>query len=129
MTSTAAPALVLVAEDDPDLRALVEVVLQSAGYRAVTVASGAAALETATTELPCLMVLDVMMPGLSGLEVCRAVRARASTAGCPILLMSSHTAPDDVAAGLAAGADDYLPKPFSPTELLRRVRRLLPTAA
>jgi DNA-binding response OmpR family regulator len=75
------------------------------------------------------MVLDVVMPGIGGLEVCRAVRARTDASGCAILLMSSHASPEDIAEGIAAGADDYLPKPFTPAELLRRVTVLLQTAA
>jgi DNA-binding response OmpR family regulator len=116
---------VLVADDDDDIRRLVELVLQKAGIPADTVDGGIPALAEARTSLRELIVLDVRMPDMSGLEVCRQLKADKTTAGGHVLLMSSDYSTEDIEAGYAAGADDYLPKPFSPTELVRRVSRLL----
>jgi DNA-binding response OmpR family regulator len=129
MVPTVLPAVVLVAEDDPDLRALVEVVLHGAGYRVVAVEDGEQAVHLAVTVAACLLVLDVRMPGVGGLDVCRTVKSQPSRYGCAVLLMSSGASPEEVAAGFAAGADDFLPKPFTPADLLLRVGRLLETAA
>jgi len=126
MADTAtAPSRVLIVDDDDDIRRLVEIVLQKAGIAADSVDGGIPALEAARSTAPELVVLDVRMPDMSGLEVCRQLKADESTAGGHILLMSSDYTTEDVAAGYAAGADDYLPKPFSPGELIRRVTRLL----
>jgi DNA-binding response OmpR family regulator len=128
MAPTIAPAEVLVADDDPDLRAFVEIVLSGAGYPTVSVASGAELLGCAAVRPPRLVVLDVRMPGLSGLDACRALRADPLTACCAVLLISSRTGEDEIADGFAAGADDYLTKPFTPGQLVERVARLLETA-
>lgn len=116
---------VLIADDDDDLRRLVSIVLQKAGIAADSVGGGISALEAARSTTRELIVLDVRMPDMSGLEVCRQLKADEATAHGHILLMSSDSTTEDVAAGYAAGADDYLPKPFSPGELVRRVTRLL----
>jgi DNA-binding response OmpR family regulator len=116
---------VLIADDDDDLRRLVEVVLLKAGIDAEAVGGGVSALAAARNSRRRLVVLDVKMPDMSGLEVCRQLKADESTAHSQVLLMSSDFSQDDVAAGYAAGADDYLPKPFRPSELVRRVSRLL----
>lgn len=120
-----APNRVLIVDDDDDIRRLVEIVLQKAGIPADSVDGGIPALEAARRNTRDLLVLDVRMPDMSGLEVCRQLKADEATSGGHILLMSSDYTTEDVAAGYAAGADDYLPKPFSPTELIRRVTRLL----
>jgi DNA-binding response OmpR family regulator len=125
MTPATGASLILVAEDDPDLRALVDVLLANAGYRAAAVGSGTELLCRAAEHPPRLVILDVRMPGLSGLDVCRLLRADPRTSGCAVLMVSSHAAADDVAAGRAAGADDYLAKPFTPRQLLDRVTRML----
>jgi DNA-binding response OmpR family regulator len=126
MADTAtAPNRVLIVDDDDDIRRLVELVLQKAGILADSVDGGIRALEAARRSTPELVVLDVRMPDLSGLEVCRQLKSDEATASGHILLMSSDYTTEDVAAGYAAGADDYLPKPFSPGELVRRVTRLL----
>jgi DNA-binding response OmpR family regulator len=117
---------VLIADDDADIRELVAMVLRQAGFLATTVEGGGDALAAADSgDGPNLYVLDVRMPDVSGLEVCRALRARADTAHLPIMLISAETAPADVAAAYEAGADLYLPKPFSPRELVRCVDELL----
>jgi DNA-binding response OmpR family regulator len=122
----ARPAVrVLVADDEDDIRALVVLAVRKAGCTVVgTVADGAAALDLARVERPDLAVLDVSMPGATGLEVCTALRADAATAGIRILLLSAGASLEDVAAGLAAGADAYLAKPFQVSGLVHQVRAL-----
>ena len=116
---------VLVADDEDDIRALVALAVGKAGCAVVaSVADGAAALDSARTELPDLAVLDVSMPGATGLEVCAALRADPVTAGIRILLLSAGASLEDVAAGLAAGADAYLAKPFQVSGLVHQVRTL-----
>ena len=121
------PALVrvLVADDEDDIRALVALAVRKAGCTIVgSVADGTPALGLARTELPDLAVLDVSMPGATGLEVCAALRADPATAGIRILLLSAGASLDDVAAGLAAGADAYLAKPFQISGLVHQVGAL-----
>ena len=119
------PARVLVADDEPDIRVLVTLAVAKAGCQVVAaVADGTAALAAALADPPDLVVLDVSMPGATGLEVCAALRAAPATAGCRVLLLSAGASPDDVARGLAAGADAYLAKPFSVAGLVARVREL-----
>ena len=121
---TAAPR-VLVADDEDDIRALVGLAVRRAGCTVATqVADGTQALIAARTDPPGLAVLDVSMPGATGLEVCTALRADPATAAVPVLLLSAGATPEDVARGLAAGADAYLAKPFSDAGLVARVREL-----
>jgi DNA-binding response OmpR family regulator len=116
---------VLVADDEDDIRALVCLAVGKAGCHVIgSVAEGGAALAVARTELPDLAVLDVSMPGATGLQVCTALRADPATAGIRILLLSAGASPDDVARGLAAGADAYLAKPFPISGLVHQVRAL-----
>jgi DNA-binding response OmpR family regulator len=120
--ATADGPRVLVADDEPDIRLLVEVAVRRSGARLVaSLGDGAAALTAARAEKPDAVVLDVSMPGLTGLEVCTALRADPATAGTTILLLSAGASPEDVARGLAAGADAYLAKPFSVAELSHRL--------
>jgi DNA-binding response OmpR family regulator len=117
---------VLVADDEDDIRALVALAVRKSGCVVVaSVADGAAALDLARAELPELAVLDVSMPGATGLEVCTALRADPATAAIRILLLSAGASPEDVAAGLAAGADAYLAKPFQVSGLVRQVHALV----
>ncbi|MCW2741408.1 MAG: Response regulator with CheY-like receiver domain and winged-helix DNA-binding domain [Blastococcus sp.] len=119
------PVRVLVADDEDDIRALVGLAVAKAGCTVVaSVADGAAALRSARAGLPDLAVLDVSMPGATGLEVCAELRADPLTAGIGILLLSAGASADDVARGLAAGADAYLAKPFAVTALVQQVRAL-----
>ena len=119
------PVRVLVADDEDDIRALVCLAVGKAGCTvAHAVADGTAALAGARAGLPELAVLDVSMPGATGLEVCIALRADPATAGMRILLLSAGASHDDVARGLAAGADAYLAKPFGVAALVRQVQAL-----
>ena len=123
--SVAAPVRVLVADDEDDIRDLVCLAVRKAGAAEVTaVADGTAALAAARLHLPDLAVLDVSMPGATGLEVCASLRAEPATAGIAILLLSAGASLDDVARGLSAGADAYLAKPFSVAGLVAQVRTL-----
>src|SRR5688572_20413342 len=122
MASTTARARVLVVDDDPKILSLLRRGLSFEGYQVATAEDGVAALAVARDELPDLVVLDVMMPGLDGLEVCRRLRAGADV---PILMLTARDTVPDRVAGLDAGADDYLVKPFAFDELLARVRALL----
>ena len=121
----AAGARVMVADDEDDIRTLVCLAVRRAGCEVVdSVADGALALAAARAGRPDLAVLDVSMPGATGLEVCAALRADPATAGIRILLLSAGASPDEVAGGLSAGADAYLPKPFSVAGLVQQVRAL-----
>jgi DNA-binding response OmpR family regulator len=116
---------VLVADDEDDIRALVCLAVAKAGCTVTdSVADGTAALAAARAGAPDLAVLDVSMPGATGLEVCTALRADPATAGIRILLLSAGASLDDVARGLTAGADAYLAKPFGVAALVQQVRAL-----
>jgi len=117
-----ADAPVLVVEDDAKTLALITQYLQREGFRTVAAASGEAALEQVQREAPCLVILDLMLPGLSGLEVCRRLRGSSDV---PILILSARCEVEDRVTGLRLGADDYLTKPFSPRELVARVQAIL----
>jgi DNA-binding response OmpR family regulator len=124
MTDRGTP-LVLVADDEEDIRALVAFRLRRAGYDVITAADGAEALTLATTRRPDLIVLDMMMPKATGLEVTRSLREQDSTRDIPVILLTARAQEADVASGFAAGADDYVKKPFSPMDLQLRVQALL----
>ncbi len=115
-------ARVLVAEDDVKQAYLVRVYLERDGHSVQVVGDGRTALERCRAYRPDLVVLDVMMPGLDGLDVCRILRGESDV---PILLLTARAAEDDLLTGLDIGADDYLTKPYSPRELTARVRALL----
>ncbi len=116
-------AAVLVVDDDGLIRRMLERTLAAEGYGVVSAPDGGAALAAVERSAPDLVVLDVAMPGLDGLAVCRRLRAKGLS--LPILLLTARDAVRDRVAGLDAGADDYLVKPFAPDELLARVRALL----
>lgn len=118
-------ATILLAEDEADIRRLLALKLKQAGHVVRAFGDGATALADARTHAPDLAVLDVAMPGISGLEVCRELRKNPSTARVPILILTARAQQADIAAGLAAGASEYIPKPFSPRELADRVNALL----
>src|SRR5215470_7220875 len=116
---------VLVVEDEPDIRRLVVLHLERDGFRCRTVANGLDALRESKANVPDLVVLDLMLPGLDGLEVCRRLRSDATTAGVPIIMLTAKSDEVDRVVGLEVGADDYVAKPFSPKELVARVRAVL----
>jgi len=116
---------VLVVEDDPDISELVARYLDKAGYTTTRVTSGRAALDAVRSKPPDLIVLDVMLPQIDGLEVCRLLRADDKTAAVPIIMLTARAEESERIVGLEMGADDYLAKPFSPNELVARVRALL----
>ncbi|HWZ89074.1 MAG TPA: response regulator transcription factor [Polyangiaceae bacterium] len=113
---------VLIVDDEKRIREVVEYALQKNGYRVSSVADGPAALSAVERDPPDLVVLDVMLPGLDGLEVCRRIRSHRQT---PILFLSARADEVDRIVGLELGGDDYLVKPFSPRELVARVRAVL----
>ena len=123
--SESAKVRIVVADDDRDILDLVVFKLSQAGYDVVGVSDGLAALAAIEAEPPRLAILDVMMPGLSGLDVLRKVRANEATKGLDIILLTARARDSDVDAGFAMGATDYVIKPFSPRELLHRVNALL----
>ena len=116
---------VLVADDDADIRDLVAFKLEQAGFDVITAEDGPAALSAAHAQLPDIAVLDISMPGMSGLDVCRMLRADPTTAHMMIIMLTARAQENDVEGGFSAGADDYLIKPFSPRELTTRVQALL----
>lgn len=119
------PALVLVADDDPLLRELVRFKLEAAGHKVSFAVDGERALAAAHDDQPDLVILDSMMPVLSGPEVLRALKEDPGTAAIPVLMLTSRKGQDDVVSALRGGAADYLTKPFLPDELAMRVEGLL----
>ncbi len=118
---------VVIADDDADIRALIALSVTRAGaVVAARVSTGGAALDAIKLHVPDLAILDVSMPEMTGLQVCRALRADPATSGVRILVLSAAVHPDAVAEGIAAGADAYEPKPFSPRTLSELIRALLP---
>ena len=116
---------VLVADDDADIRSLLEFRLKQAGYQVIAVADGEAAFSAAIEHRPDLAVLDVMMPKLDGYELTRRVREHEEIGRMPIILLTARVQDADVERGFELGADDYLKKPFSPQELRARVQAIL----
>jgi DNA-binding response OmpR family regulator len=125
-TTTAAWARVLLVEDETDIRELIRYSLEQAGLEVEEASDGAEALDKLRAFVPDLLVLDLMLPGMPGLEVCQRLRSRADTMQLPIMVVSAKAAASDKALGLAMGADDYVTKPFSPRDLLLRAMALLP---
>ncbi|MGH2475986.1 MAG: response regulator [Candidatus Limnocylindrales bacterium] len=132
-TPTADPAIptapILVVDDDAKIVRLVRTYLERDGFSVVTAADGPAALDAIETHAPALVVLDLMLPELDGRAVIRAVRRDEEAGRTPILVLSARSSTIDRIAGLEDGADDYLPKPFSPAELVLRVKSILRRAA
>jgi len=118
-------ARILVVEDDPDIASLLAHYLQRAGFEADMVSSGVDVLPRMKKAPPDLLLLDLMLPGLDGLEVCRAVRSDGHTASIPIIMVTAKGEESDRIVGLELGADDYITKPFSPNEVIARIRALL----
>jgi len=113
---------ILIVDDDPPSVKMIGFLLREEGYTILTASSGPEALRLLNEEMPDLVILDVMMPGMDGLEVCRRIRR---STDLPIIFLSARGEASDRVAGLDVGADDYLPKPFEPSELLARVRAVM----
>ncbi len=116
---------ILVVDDEPEAVELVEFNLKQAGYAVTTAMDGAEALKKARAQTPDLIVLDVMLPEMDGFEICKSLRLDAATAKVPIIMLTAKAAEIDRVLGLELGADDYLTKPFSPRELMLRVKKIL----
>ena len=116
---------ILLVEDDPDIRHLVSYKLTRGGFDVVDVADGLAALRAARDNPPDLVLLDVRMPRMSGLEVCRELRAGPLAKTVPIIMLTARSRPQDLEQGYAAGATEYIVKPFSPRDLQERVEAAL----
>jgi len=116
---------VLLAEDDMDIRDLVTFKLRQQGYEVRAFEDGLSALASARDDPPDLAVLDITMPGMSGLDVCRELRADPATSDVPIILLTARAQESDIETGFSVGADDYVVKPFSPRELVSRMQAVL----
>jgi phosphate regulon transcriptional regulator PhoB len=116
---------ILVVEDEPDIRKLVQYNLAQERFKVLEAEDGEQALKILQREKPNLIILDLMLPGLSGLELCKLLRERPQTAQLPILMLTAKAGEADKVLGLEIGADDYLTKPFSPREMIARVRAIL----
>ena len=116
---------ILVVDDEPEAVELVEFNLKQAGYAVTTAMDGAEALKKARAQTPDLIVLDVMLPEMDGFEICKSLRLDAATAKVPIIMLTAKAAEIDRVLGLELGADDYLTTPFSPRELMLRVKKIL----
>jgi two-component system phosphate regulon response regulator PhoB len=122
-------AKILVVDDEPDALELIEVNLKGAGYEVLSATNGQQALAKARAALPALIILDVMLPEVGGLEVCKILRHDPKTASIPIIMLTARAAEIDRVVGLELGAEDYITKPFSPRELILRVKNLLKRGA
>ncbi|MFB3895303.1 MAG: response regulator [bacterium] len=116
---------ILVVDDEKDIVELIRYNLEKEGYRVIAAFDGTQAIKVAELDLPNLIILDLMLPGLGGLEVCRILKQNGKTAGIPILMVTAKSAETDKVVGLELGADDYVTKPFSPRELVARVKAIL----
>jgi len=118
------PLTILIADDEPDLLELITYILKQLGHRVISASDGAIALDFAKSKAPDLVVLDVMMPQLTGIEVAKRLRAQTETANIPIIMLTAKSAETDELTGLSAGADDYISKPFSMNVLIARIDAL-----
>ena len=116
---------ILIVEDEEDILELIRYNLAKEGYQPTCVASGEAALEKAAVHPPDLVLLDLMLPGIDGLDVCRSLRADVNTRNLPIIMLTAKAEESDIITGLELGADDYITKPFSPRVLIARIRAIL----
>ena len=123
------PKKLLVADDEPNIVISLEYLMKREGYDVLVATDGNQALEAIQREQPALVLLDVMMPGKTGFEVCQEVRADASLDGVRILMLTAKGRENDVSKGLALGADGYMTKPFSTRELVEKVRKLIGAAS
>ncbi|MBC8401401.1 MAG: response regulator [Candidatus Marinimicrobia bacterium] len=117
--------LILVVDDEVDILELVCYNLEESGYRTIRVETGEEALKQVQKAHPDLIILDLMLPGINGLEVCRTLKNDRSTAGIPIIMLTARGEESDIVTGLELGADDYVTKPFSPRVLLARIKAVI----
>jgi len=122
--ASALPKKILVVEDERDILQLIKLYLGKEGYRTVLASTGTEALKYAKAEKPDLIILDLMLPEIDGLEVCKRLRAAPDTAMLPIIMLTAKAEESDTVIGLELGADDYVTKPFSPKALIARVKAL-----
>jgi len=120
-----AKGTILVVDDEEDIQELLTLNLVREGYDVVTADTGEQALELAKAKLPALTVLDLMLPGLGGLDVCKILKNNSKTRHIPVIMLTAKSEESDIVAGLELGADDYITKPFSSKVLVARVRRIL----
>lgn len=116
---------ILILEDEPDIREILEYALKRDGFDVISATDGQAGLAAARRLVPDLILLDLMLPGMDGLEVCRQIRGDPSTAGIALIMVTAKGEESDVVLGLGLGADDYIAKPFKPHELVARTRAVL----
>ena len=116
---------ILLVDDEPHVLEVLRVTLEDLGFRLLEAQDGPSAISLAKSESPDLIVLDVMLPSMSGLEVCRTLKESTDTVGTPVIMLTARSGEDDAQAGYEAGADRYLTKPFSPLTLLTEVVKLL----
>ncbi len=116
---------ILIVEDEKDIVKMLEYNLQKEGFKILSARDGEDALDTANKEQPDLVILDLMLPGMDGLEVCKALKSGAKTARIPIIMLTAKAQESDKVIGLELGADDYMIKPFSPRELVARIKAVL----
>lgn len=116
---------ILIVEDDEDIRELIAFNLEMSGYKIIKCDNGEDAVKTAAGEQPDLILLDVMLPGIDGFEVCRKIKKNNSLTEIPVIMLTARTDDDDIITGLETGADDYITKPFRPKILLARVKTAL----
>jgi two-component system phosphate regulon response regulator PhoB len=120
---------ILIAEDEADVQELVSLHLRNAGFVPLNVENGPDAIRRAREDAPCLIVLDIMLAGMNGLEVCKLLKADMATCQIPLIMLTAKAEEPDRIVGLELGADDYMTKPFSPRELVLRVKSVLRRSA
>lgn len=116
---------ILIVEDEKDIVKMLEYNLKKEGFKTLSVRNGEDAVKTATKDHPDLIILDLMLPGMDGLEVCKALKRDSKTALIPIIMLTAKSQESDKVVGLELGADDYMTKPFSPRELIARIKAVL----
>jgi two-component system phosphate regulon response regulator PhoB len=116
---------ILIIEDDRDIVELIEYNLQEQGYQTISALNGEDGVEIAKKQQPDLVILDIMLPVIDGFEVCKILKTESRTSGIPVIILSAKSQETDKVVGLELGADDYITKPFSPRELIARIRAIL----
>ncbi len=125
MGSFSSPARILIVDDEVDILSLVEFHVKRHGYESISATNGENALQIARMQKPDLLILDLMLPGMNGLDVCRTLKNDPKTASIRIIMLTAKGEEDDIVKGLELGADDYITKPFSPNVLMARVKSVL----